>query len=111
MTQCPKCQALSGDDWSQCVGDCPMPGSPYYKRPEPKNGGYLPGTEGPDLRRSFMEAFPLTEAEELRAALGIVMDAVDYQRGACAVYERVGAVLPVAVLEIARKALERKADG
>ena len=28
--QCPKCGALSGDDWSQCGGSCPMPASPYY---------------------------------------------------------------------------------
>lgn len=27
---CPKCQAKSGDDWSQCQGVCPMPGSPHY---------------------------------------------------------------------------------
>ena len=28
--ECPKCGATSGDDWSQCVDVCPMPGSPYY---------------------------------------------------------------------------------
>lgn len=28
--QCPKCGALSGDDWSQCGGSCPMTASPYY---------------------------------------------------------------------------------
>lgn len=27
---CPKCGATSGDDWSQCGGSCPMPGSPHY---------------------------------------------------------------------------------
>jgi len=27
---CPKCGAVSGDDWSQCGGSCPMPGSPHY---------------------------------------------------------------------------------
>lgn len=27
---CPKCHAKSGDDWSQCHGVCPMPGSPHY---------------------------------------------------------------------------------
>ena len=31
MIQCPKCKAVSGDDWSQCRGLCPMPGSPHYK--------------------------------------------------------------------------------
>jgi len=29
-TQCPKCGAFSGDDWTQCGGVCPMPGSPHY---------------------------------------------------------------------------------
>lgn len=28
--KCPQCQATSGDDWSQCMGICPMPMSPYY---------------------------------------------------------------------------------
>lgn len=31
---CPKCGAVSGDDWSQCVGVCPMPMSPYHKPAE-----------------------------------------------------------------------------
>lgn len=30
--QCPKCKATSGNDWTQCKGDCPMLGSPHYKR-------------------------------------------------------------------------------
>ena len=30
MMTCPKCKAESGDDWSQCKGRCPMPGSPHY---------------------------------------------------------------------------------
>lgn len=29
-TVCPKCAATSGDDWSQCGGDCPMPMSPHF---------------------------------------------------------------------------------
>ena len=29
-TICPKCDARSGDDWSQCLGHCPMLGSPYF---------------------------------------------------------------------------------
>lgn len=33
MTTCPKCGATSGDDWSQCKGDCPLPGTPHYKPP------------------------------------------------------------------------------
>lgn len=27
---CPKCGAVSGDDWSQCEGRCPMEMSPHY---------------------------------------------------------------------------------
>lgn len=27
---CPKCRYPSGDDWKQCRGSCPMPGSPHY---------------------------------------------------------------------------------
>lgn len=30
MTTCPKCLRTSGDDWAQCRGSCPMPGSPHY---------------------------------------------------------------------------------
>ena len=29
--QCPKCNARSGDDWEQCKGSCPMPGSPHFE--------------------------------------------------------------------------------
>lgn len=32
-TTCPKCDATSGDNWSQCDGVCPMPGSPHYRPP------------------------------------------------------------------------------
>lgn len=28
--QCPKCDATSGDDWTQCGGSCPVRGSPHY---------------------------------------------------------------------------------
>jgi hypothetical protein len=28
--QCSKCKAISGDDWSQCEGSCPIPMSPHY---------------------------------------------------------------------------------
>lgn len=31
MSPCPKCGATTGNDWSQCKGECPMPPSPYYK--------------------------------------------------------------------------------
>ena len=28
--KCKKCNQYSGDDWSQCHGECPMKGSPHY---------------------------------------------------------------------------------
>lgn len=28
--KCEKCGAVSGDDWSQCNGSCPMVASPHY---------------------------------------------------------------------------------
>lgn len=28
---CPKCGSTSGDNWTKCEGNCPMPGSPHYK--------------------------------------------------------------------------------
>lgn len=28
--QCIKCHAVSGDNWTQCNGPCPVEGSPYY---------------------------------------------------------------------------------
>jgi hypothetical protein len=27
---CPKCKGHHGNDWRQCKGECPMPGSPHY---------------------------------------------------------------------------------
>lgn len=30
MTECPKCRATSGDDWSRCNGKCPMEMSPHF---------------------------------------------------------------------------------
>lgn len=36
--KCPKCGAASGDDWSQCGGECPLPGTPHYKAPKPIHG-------------------------------------------------------------------------
>jgi hypothetical protein len=38
--ECPKCGATSGDDWTQCNGECPMPCSPHYK--PAKNLGTVP---------------------------------------------------------------------
>lgn len=28
---CPKCGIVSGEDWRQCEGPCPMPMSPHYR--------------------------------------------------------------------------------
>lgn len=33
--KCPKCKCSSGDDWTQCGGDCPLPMSPHYKAAAP----------------------------------------------------------------------------
>lgn len=32
--ECPKCGQQTGDDWSQCQGACPIPGSPHYSARE-----------------------------------------------------------------------------
>lgn len=32
INECQKCKAISGDDWSQCLGKCPVEGSPHYDR-------------------------------------------------------------------------------
>lgn len=41
IVRCPKCGFNSGDDWSQCEGDCPMPMSPHYRKHEPGERGYI----------------------------------------------------------------------
>lgn len=28
--RCPKCGAVTGDDWKQCEGFCPIQASPHY---------------------------------------------------------------------------------
>ena len=43
---------------------------------------------------------------ELRAALGAVLDCIDYTSGACRPTEQVGAVIAVEVLELAKRALK-----
>lgn len=30
LITCPKCGEVTGNDWTQCGGSCPMPGSPHY---------------------------------------------------------------------------------
>ena len=29
--ECPKCHAISCDDWSHCIGTCPISSSPHHK--------------------------------------------------------------------------------
>lgn len=36
---CGKCQASSGDDWTQCNGRCPVVGSPHFNRAEYRKHG------------------------------------------------------------------------
>jgi hypothetical protein len=31
MKRCPKCRKISGDDWTQCGGVCPIAMSPHYR--------------------------------------------------------------------------------
>lgn len=43
-TVCPKCGYISGDDWRQCRGSCPMEQSPHFKpRPSPAASTEEPG--------------------------------------------------------------------
>lgn len=48
-----------------------------------------------------------SKCNELRAALQVLLDSVDYTAGACGPTEMVAAVLPVVLIEKARKALTR----
>ncbi len=47
--------------------------------------------------------------DELRASLGVILDAVDYTAGNCRVTEMVSAVLPKELIEKGREALEADA--
>ena len=64
----------------------------------PSERGY---TDGPLVGRLGGEETP---GDQLLAAVSVLMDSVDYQRGACSSIERVGAVLPVETLELVREA-------
>ncbi len=76
---CPKCKAKSGDDWSQCGGDCPMPMSPHHK----------PAKEAKDLRdalKAYLRAVGEAEGvlfighiidERLRTIVENVRDEMD----------------------------------
>ena len=42
---CPKCKCISGDDWSQCGGKCPLRMSPHFDQPTfNQHGGLRPAT-------------------------------------------------------------------
>lgn len=49
------------------------------------------------------------DTAKLRAALQVVLDQVDYTRGACSLTEMVGACLDASVIDMARAALEETA--
>jgi hypothetical protein len=58
----------------------------------------------------FPERKPMTDNERLlRKVLVLVLDNVDYMRGACAITEMVGACLPAEILDLAHDALEQTA--
>lgn len=65
MTTCPKCGADSGNNWSQCKGSCPMPGSPHYAVAQAGRVGAVKGLSpvgGPVTdppRRTRLVAFPM----------------------------------------------------
>ncbi len=65
--------------------------------------GYLPGAFGPEPG-VYLEQ---SSEDELRAVLGTLLDAVDYENGACRLTETIGGVLPKEVLSLAREALLR----
>ena len=48
--------------------------------------------------------------ENLWAALGVLLDSVDYTSGACKLNEAVGAVLPIEIIEKAKAALKASND-
>ena len=71
--RCPKCKARSGDDWEQCGGSCPMPGSPHYDE-----GGFqlptisLDGPNKPDEHRVWLARQLLDSKLTDEEAYGIV---------------------------------------
>lgn len=62
--RCPKCNFTSGDDWKQCGGSCPMPGSPHFK----PDADSRAAAEALDVARASVRAefalhFPLRKPE------------------------------------------------
>jgi hypothetical protein len=50
-----------------------------------------------------------TDTDELRCALRMLLDHVDYLHGRCSLVERVGKALPVEVIRKAREVLQKAA--
>jgi hypothetical protein len=50
---------------------------------------------------------PPVSYDELQWVLAILLDQIDYERGACKVTEMIGAVLPRELLSRSRETLER----
>lgn len=49
VRSCPKCRAISGDDWSQCNDKCPVKGSPHFDEETFKQFGPLVWTDPRDM--------------------------------------------------------------
>lgn len=69
--QCPKCGYYSGNDWRQCGGSCPVPGSPYehklaIEKADQEADSLLPrfGELSLDEKEQFL-TLVLTHIEEL----------------------------------------------
>lgn len=65
---CPKCGQQSGDDWRQCGGSCPMPGSPHYAPGVARVSGH---------RARLGDWGPV----ELKAHLASIVDALNREPG------------------------------
>jgi len=53
--RCPKCGATSGDDWSQCQGSCPIPGSPHHNPIPRKEQWHTTGQPCPQPKGEWEE--------------------------------------------------------
>ena len=63
-----------------------------------------------DDAHDYVEELEAQNAE-LVAALGVILDAVDYTSGACRLNEGVGAVLPIELIYKAKAAIAKATDG